>query len=274
MGRDHCVAGGRNRPRAGARAGRGVRAMVIEIAEARAVAGEGSPRGRQAAESDVPTRLWLRTFPGVPEQVREARHWIDELLPGCDPRETLVLIASEFCTNAVEHTGSGGPGGEFAVHLAWSPGSVRVTVGDQGSPESPRVVDAAAGEEEDGRGLHMVDLLAGRWGFDGGTRCRWVWADVPWLSGGGPPRIDSRGALSAVEAARGLWRSCPGIRVGYGGEPAMWWALLPGDSYSDDRLFAPCFGALSQVTAAAWAARGPGRSSGTPAAMNLGSSSS
>ena len=230
--------------------------MTAEIAEAHAMA-EGNTPGRRHAAATTPAWLWLRAFPGTPEQVTHARHWVERLLPECDPRAILALVTSEFCTNAVTHTRSGAPGGQVTVHLAWSPGTVRLTVGDQGSPKPPEVVTALL-EQEHGRGLSMVNAMTAGWGFADGSRGRWVWADLPWLSGGGPERIASDGALPAAEAVRGLRRAYPGIRVGYAGAPAMWWATLPGDSYPDDRLAAPCFGALSQVTAAAWAARGPG----------------
>ena len=215
--------------------------MTAGIAEARTVA-------------DVPALLWLRSFPGEPRQVREARHWIESVLPGCDPREILVQIVSEFCSNTVEHTRSGGPGGRFTVHLAWSESTIRLTVGDDGSDEAPAMV-AATLEAEHGRGLSIVDFLADAWHYSDDQEHRWLWADVTWRARGGPARIGPRGAMPAAEAIRKLGLACPGIQVGYDGDPAAWWALLPGARCPDDRLVAPCFGALAQMTAAAWALR-------------------
>lgn len=230
-----------------------VRAVAARITEARDVAGNGSP----ATHADVPAPLWLRSFPGQPSQVREARHWIENILPDCDPREILVQIASEFCSNTIEHTRSGSPGGRFTVHLAWSASSARLTVGDDDSDEAPAVI-AATLESEHGRGLGMVDLLADAWDFADDEKRRWLWADVSWLGKGGPARIGSRGAMPAAEAVRKLGLTYPGIQIGYGGDPATWWALQPGDHYPDDQLAAPCFGALAQMTAAAWRHAVPG----------------
>lgn len=122
---------------------------------------------------------WLKVFPGEPAQVGKARHWIEGVLPDCDPREALVLIASEFCANAVEHTRSGALGGQFTVHLAWAPGTVRVTVGDEGSALPPGTVDATL-DSEHGRGLHLVNALATDWGFTNCLEGRLLWADHPW----------------------------------------------------------------------------------------------
>lgn len=207
--------------------------------------------------ADMPTLLWLRTFPGQPPQVREARRWIESVLPGCGPRDDLVMIASEFCANSIEHTRSGNPGGQFAVHLAWSATSVRLTVGDDGSDEAPRAVTATL-QEEYGRGLDIVGHLATAWDFTGDENRRWLWADVPWQGQGGPTRIRPGAAMPTAEAIRRLRLSCPGTQIGYDGEPAAWWSVLPGASSPSDLISAPCFGTLAQMTAAAWTARCPG----------------
>lgn len=207
---------------------------------------EHPPGENQQANADIPALLWLRTLPGEPQQVGEARRWIMAMLPDCDAREILVQIASEFCANAVEHTRSGDPGGQFTVHLAWSLATARLVVGDEGSAEHPGVVEATLANER-GRGLAMVGLMADRWGFTGDKDGRLLWADTSWSANGGPARIDGRGALSAMEAMRRLRGAYPGIRVGYGGSPAGWRALLPG---ADDPIVAPCFGALIKLTAA------------------------
>lgn len=127
----------------------------------------------------APVPIWSRTFPGEPEQVREARRWIESVLPDCDSRFTIVLTASEFCTNALQHTRSGNPGGQFTVHLAWSPGTVRVAVGDEGSSLPPEAVHASL-DSEHGRGLGLIDALVSAWGFIDRPDGRLLWADQPW----------------------------------------------------------------------------------------------
>lgn len=125
-----------------------------------------------------PVISWIRTFPGEPAQVREARDWIVSLLPNSDPFDDLALIASEFCANALEHTRSGDPGGQFTVHLAWAPGTIRVAVEDEGSALPPGTVHAAL-DSEHGRGLYMVNVLADAWGFTDVPEGRLLWADCP-----------------------------------------------------------------------------------------------
>lgn len=92
------------------------------------MADEGPYARHHTANAGPPALLRQRAFPGRPEQVREARHWIASVLPACEPREVLVQIASEFCANTIEHTRSGAPGGQFTVHLAWSARTARLTV--------------------------------------------------------------------------------------------------------------------------------------------------
>src|SRR5258707_12707475 len=64
-----------------------------------------------AAGSQVPSVLWwARDFRGDKDQVRPARHWIEDLLPECEPRDDILLLASEVCANAIVHTLSGKDG--------------------------------------------------------------------------------------------------------------------------------------------------------------------
>ena len=86
-----------------------------------------------------PVLWWARDFPGGEDQVRLARHWIEDLLPQCDPLADIVLLASELCTNAIVHTGSGQAGGRFTVDVEWAPQAARVVIGDQGSPTAPAI---------------------------------------------------------------------------------------------------------------------------------------
>ena len=142
---------------------------------------------------------WTRDFQGQADQVREARRWVEDLLPERDPLADVLLLLSELCTNAVVHTRSGEAGGRFSVAVVWTRESVRVVVEDQGSPKTPtigaRTADPARADEaeeakeadESGRGLLLVDALAGDWGTATRLGRRWVWADVPWQASGGAP---------------------------------------------------------------------------------------
>jgi anti-sigma regulatory factor (Ser/Thr protein kinase) len=67
------------------------------------------------------------------------------------------LLAGELLANALVHTD-----GKAELRLAWRPDVLRLAVRDD-SPELPAPV-AAGDDAEGGRGLHLVTLLADRWG--------------------------------------------------------------------------------------------------------------
>jgi anti-sigma regulatory factor (Ser/Thr protein kinase) len=83
------------------------------------------------------------------------------------------LLVSELVANAVEHV----PGdGEIGVEVTLAVGVLRVEVHDTGGgfgdrPRAPRT------EEDAGWGLHLVDLLADRWGTESGEGHR-VWFEI------------------------------------------------------------------------------------------------
>jgi anti-sigma regulatory factor (Ser/Thr protein kinase) len=123
------------------------------------------PAGRDGEDGhpDIPPRF-RRSFPGQPDQVALARHFVQGALAGCPALADAVLLTSELATNAVQHSATG-RGGAFVVAISHAPGRVRVTVTDNGSATRP----AVAAEPEDlavsGRGLLLVDALADRWGY-------------------------------------------------------------------------------------------------------------
>jgi anti-sigma regulatory factor (Ser/Thr protein kinase) len=108
-----------------------------------------------------PTYWWPRGFPGEKAQVPTMRAWMEGFLPACDALDDLLLIAAELAANAVTHTRSGQPAGQFTVDVTWSPDCARVVVGDQGSdevPDSPGPGQPAYAET--GRGLLLVHSLS------------------------------------------------------------------------------------------------------------------
>jgi hypothetical protein len=109
----------------------------------------------------IPPRFW-RAFPGHPDQVAHARHFVARALADCPAVADVVLLTSELATNAVQHSATG-HGGTFGVAISHSPGRVRVSVTDDGSAGLP-VMAAAAEMSISGRGLILVDCLAVRWG--------------------------------------------------------------------------------------------------------------
>jgi serine/threonine-protein kinase RsbW len=209
-----------------------------------------------AYSSELPL-WWSRVFPGEPPLVGQARSWIAELLPACSPLDDLLLLASELASNAVAHTRSGQPGGQFTVEVTWSPQSARVVVGDQGSDEVPVAV-ASPGEQgeylESGRGLLLVDALSAAWGTAGDADARWLWADVEWRSRGGSLPTASSGDNSAQMQFAALCRRYPGTSAWYCERSSTWLAALPEARDAGDNINAPSPIALTRMLAARCAA--------------------
>jgi DNA-binding CsgD family transcriptional regulator len=186
-------------------AGETVRRRIVETAE------ELTPREAQIARlawdgpasPEISTRLFigrraagwhLRTvqspeppglrgfgqaYPGRPEQVRRVRADLGAILNGCPVAGEAILVASELAANAVTHSSSRLPGGQFVVRAEVCPGDcVWVEVEDQG--------DIWAGHHpRDGRphGLDIVQAIAGdgSWGIDGDAALgRVAWARLDW----------------------------------------------------------------------------------------------
>jgi anti-sigma regulatory factor (Ser/Thr protein kinase) len=99
------------------------------------------------------------TFPPEAESVGEVRRLLTTLfvtLPEAQ-LDDILLAASELVTNAVLYGD-----GPVEVGASGGPGMVRVEVTDDGGAvPAPRW---ACDEDEGGRGLLIVDLLATRWG--------------------------------------------------------------------------------------------------------------
>lgn len=127
-----------------------------------------------------PERQARHSFPGLPEQVGEARRWALHTLTswGLDVPEQFALVVTELATNAIDHTHSGREGGQFTLRLALHADHIRTTVRDagprQGRTPTRRTPNLSA---QHGRGLSLVDALTRAWGpLKIGTG---VWAEVP-----------------------------------------------------------------------------------------------
>lgn len=125
-----------------------------------------------------------RRFPGRHDQVSCARAFVKNILAGCPQLDEAVLLTSELCTNALQHTGSGN-GGTFEVTVYKGPGSLRIEVRDDGSLSAPasQALDSCS---EDGRGLEIVACLAHRWGQRGDEYGRCVYFELCWTEPGAP----------------------------------------------------------------------------------------
>ncbi|WP_236710669.1 ATP-binding protein [Streptomyces sp. 150FB] len=141
-----------------------------------------------------------------PAEVGRARRWARSRLVGHgmdedEPAaETAIVLISELITNAVVHTcrpavlrllfgsgpgsgagpGSGSGAGSGADAAGTAVGAavrtVRIEVADaSASPPRPRHAD---GDDTNGRGLELVEVLADRWGWQPEGRGKRVWCEV------------------------------------------------------------------------------------------------
>jgi anti-sigma regulatory factor (Ser/Thr protein kinase) len=123
----------------------------------------------------VPLIAWSRTFPGTPEQVREARRFLADILAGQPATGDALLCLSELVSNAVLHSHSGKPGGQFSVRVEMNENLLRIEVLDGGGLWA----GAGAPDEQHGRGLNIVSQLAVAWGRDGDSETGWtVWYEL------------------------------------------------------------------------------------------------
>jgi anti-sigma regulatory factor (Ser/Thr protein kinase) len=122
----------------------------------------------------------MRVFPGRRDQVARARDFVAHVLSGTAAVDEAVLMTSEVATNAVVHTSSGN-NGTFAVLVFRDP-RIRVEVWDGGAEAAP-VADPPGRDGESGAGLGLVELLAHRWGYNGGPSGRVVWFEILQPSG-------------------------------------------------------------------------------------------
>lgn len=134
--------------------------------------------------TDTAPRTARRRFPGLPSQICYARKFVARQLADSPEVTTATLLTSELATNAITHSASGRATGKFEVCVHHAPGWARVEVRDLGStteapqPQHRDPYDTA----ENGRGLDLVEALAGKWGTeprrDG--RGRQVWFELVW----------------------------------------------------------------------------------------------
>lgn len=196
---------------------------------------------------------WSRSFPGLAENLTEVRQFTEMVLGDAPGAELVVLAVSELAGNAIVHTASGAPGGQFAVHLAAFADRWQVRVDDEGSPTEPRVVVDGLDEDsewdcESGRGLAMVAAISRKWGVLGDHSARAVWAEIPYPveAGSGVGAVISGGMLDALESVaealgdtpsyQGLDISVPEPEAPAPQQPARWPGRLPADPVRAERL--------------------------------------
>ncbi|HEX6468950.1 MAG TPA: ATP-binding protein [Streptosporangiaceae bacterium] len=104
-------------------------------------------------------------FPGLAEEARQARRLVRRLLGAEHPLvDEAELLTTEVFANAIQHSASGRPGGKVAVSVATEGSAVRIEITDEGGAAGAPHVRADL-YAEGGRGLYLLDALAGGWGF-------------------------------------------------------------------------------------------------------------
>jgi len=118
-----------------------------------------------------------RTFAADPACGKAVRDWITRIIGAhpcpVDPQDAAVVV-SELFGNAVTHGPSGGT--ILVAYLLW-PAGARIVICDHGGPTLPRLRDPG-NLTEGGRGLHVIDALAARWGSFRAAPAQVVWADL------------------------------------------------------------------------------------------------
>lgn len=127
-----------------------------------------SPTRRDAGEMAT-------VFPSVAPSAASARRFVEAAMRrwGCpdDLIQRALLVTSELVTNAYRHARS-----ESRLSVRCDDDRVRIEVRDRGSGDvTLRPLDAG---RTDGRGLHIVDALADRWGHSPESDGSVVWVEL------------------------------------------------------------------------------------------------
>ncbi|MGW5118840.1 ATP-binding protein [Streptomyces noursei] len=110
----------------------------------------------------------------VPKEVPLLRRAVREHL-GAGASSEVELCVSELVGNVIRHVGEGTP---VTVHVGRAgDGRTRVEVTDP-DPRALPVLLRAAADDENGRGIALLDAVALRWGVRQGAAGKTVWCEV------------------------------------------------------------------------------------------------
>lgn len=158
-----------------------------QFAEGAAQALDGSRVATVATGSRPTTPRRARTATWRPQRPQdiancaEGRSWARRVLPEMlttAPRRDLYddvdLVVTELISNAVRHGG-----GLREARLSCTGQHLRVAAADD-DPRAPTVRPRRAADQENGRGIHLIEAVADRWGVHRHHTMigKYVWADV------------------------------------------------------------------------------------------------
>jgi len=118
--------------------------------------------GRLASDDRQPGSTLRRTLPPTAESASVARWLVNDLLRDLvdsGTRDTAALLTTELVSNAIRHTRD-----ELVIGVRLVAGRLRIGVSDS-SHRRPQLVQVG-GRDTSGRGLHLVEVMAERWGVD------------------------------------------------------------------------------------------------------------
>jgi anti-sigma regulatory factor (Ser/Thr protein kinase) len=124
---------------------------------------------------DGVSRWMLSAVPAVPDRVPYVRRHAVAVLELWGLRDLLwvvELMLTELVANAVRHAGT-----PFTVVMSWNGRGLRCEVSDA-DPRPPRPQLVPDPEGTGGRGLLLVDRLAGSWGTDLRRQGKTIWFEV------------------------------------------------------------------------------------------------
>jgi serine/threonine-protein kinase RsbW len=123
-----------------------------------------------------------KRFDGRSDQVQAARRFIADAVAGRPAiHEAARQLVGEAATNALRHSASGDDGGCFDVCYELHAGLLRLEVWDAGAPAASRRSERHLNVIS-GRGLHLFDRLASRWGTTAQAERRLVWFELDFTS--------------------------------------------------------------------------------------------
>ncbi|MEU8485959.1 ATP-binding protein [Streptomyces sp. NPDC048641] len=126
----------------------------------------------------------VAVLPRHPRAAAEARQVLEQTVPAnCGETDMAALLLTEVVSNAIRH--AKGAAIEVSVDFDRSAGVITGAVFDTeplmgaGARSSSDHTDAEVTDMETGRGLDLLDTVAGAWGVaTAGCRGKWVWFQV------------------------------------------------------------------------------------------------